>query len=648
MEKIQKPYGTWPSPLSPRQLAGTVRLDDVQWDEASGTLVWLEGRGAQGVLVAQRPGGAPRDLTSDLSVRARVGYGGGDFTVAQGMVYFAGPNGRLYRQALSGGAARAITPAFGEAAAPRVSPDGRWLVYVHTYEGQDGLAVVDTAGERWPVKLAYGTDFVMQPAWHPSGRYLAYIAWDHPLMPWDGTELRLLTLHDTDMPSVKTVTVLTGDANTAIFQPEFSPDGRYLAYISDATGWGQLYVYDLEQQTHTQITDAEAEHAVPAWVQGVRTYGWSNHNLWFLRSSQGFISLWRYDLDSGSAVRVESLSDYTNLAQIATLPESDQVALIASGSGIPARVITYAPEPPPLPENLSAAGGPSLSVLVPEPPGGIRVVRHSATETLLPEQIAPAEAIAWRGHDGETVYGLYYPPTSDRYESSGQPPLIVQVHGGPTSQVLAGYNGRVQFFTSRGFACLDVNYRGSTGYGRAYMAKLRGSWGLYDVEDAASGALYLADQGLADRARLVIQGGSAGGFTVYQSLIDKPGLYRAGICLFGVADQFRLAFETHKFEERYLDSLLGPLPQAAPLYRARSPIFHADKIVDPIAIFQGDIDQVVPRNQSDNIVASLRARGVPHQYHVYEGEGHGWRKPETIEAFYNSVMDFLRQYVLFA
>ncbi|MFQ5410519.1 MAG: prolyl oligopeptidase family serine peptidase [Anaerolineales bacterium] len=206
----------------------------------------------------------------------------------------------------------------------------------------------------------------------------------------------------------------------------------------------------------------------------------------------------------------------------------------------------------------------------------------------------------------------------------------------------------VQYFTTRGYAILQVNYRGSTGYGRAYMLKLRGGWGKLDREDAVSGAKFLADTGRADPRRLVIEGGSAGGTTVLQALIHNPGVFRAGVCLFGVSNMFTLASDTHKFEERYLDTMLGPLPEARDIYRERSAIFFADKIVDPIIIFQGDIDQVVPRDQSDTIVESLRKRGIPHEYHVYEGEGHGWRKSETIEHYYEAVERFLRQHVIFA
>jgi dipeptidyl aminopeptidase/acylaminoacyl peptidase len=649
MSKEIRQYGTWSSPISSKSLAGTLRLNDVQWDTTSDYLVWLEGRGAQGTLVAQCYPQASRDLTtSELNVRALVGYGGGDFTVSHGHVYFTGPNGRLYRQALENGTAKPITPAFGEAAAPRVSPDGQWLVYVHTYEHQDGLALVDSEGQQWPHKLAFGTDFVMQPAWHPDGQMLAYIAWNHPLMPWDGTELRLLTLEYDGVPRVISNQTLAGNETTAIFQPEFSPNGRYLAYVNDQTGWGQLYVYDLIEQTHTALTNQEAEHGEPAWIQGIRAYGWlpDSKRIMFLRNERGFYSLWCYDLQTGTATRQTDLDDYTAMAQIATSPRHNTLALIASSSTIPARVISYETEGMRAPPVLSGESG-SMQVIVSDSPSEI-VHRRSSTESIPTSQLTQAQAITWTGHDGEEAHGLYYPPTSERFEGAGKPPLIVYVHGGPTGQVEAGYAGTMQFFATRGFAVLAPNYRGSTGYGKAYMNKLRGAWGIYDVEDSATGAIHLAQQGLADPSKFVILGGSAGGFTVLQSLVEKPGFYKAGVCLYGVSNQFGLAADTHKFEERYLDSILGPLPEAADIYRVRSPLFHADNIVDPIIVFQGADDKVVPQNQSDSIVASLKARGVPREYHVYAGEGHGWRKPETIEHYYDATMKFLTQYVIYA
>lgn len=650
MPKQKRMYGTWDSPITPAMVSARLRLSDVRW--AGETLVWLEGRGAHGVLVAQTGTQAPRDLTdAGMSVRARVGYGGGDFTTGGNNVYFAGSGGRLYRVALDGGIPKPITPSFGAAASPRVSADGRWVVYVHHADGIDGLALVDTDGALFPRKLAYGTDFVMQPAWHPDGLLVAYVAWNQPQMPWDGSMLQLAHLkRDADgVPTLDRVETLAGDTQTSLFQPEFSPDGRTLAYASDKTGWWQLYLYDLASGTHIQLTDADAEDAAPAWAQGLRAFAWSHDGaaIYFIRSQAGRSSLWRCEVGNHKLRRITALDHYGYLWQIAASPLRGEVALLASASTIPDRVITYEIEHEIVATIPQPSETPTINVIVDDDRDEEWVRRRSGSE-MLTARYADAEAISWTGHDGDPVYGLYYAPTSPDFESAGAPPLIVKVHGGPTSQTRMNFSVEAQFYTSRGFAFLEVNHRGSTGYGRAYRDKLLHAWGSYDVEDSASGAQHLVDQGLADGRRLVILGGSAGGYTVLQSLVAKPGFWRAGICLYGISNQFTLALNFDwKFEARYNDMLLGTLPEAEALYRERSPLFHADKIRDAVIIFQGEDDQVVPKSQADSIVAALKRRGVPHEYHVFAGEGHGWRKPETIERYYELVLAFLRQHVIF-
>ena len=301
---MSEAYGTWNSPVSGAAIASGVSLRDVQWDAAGETLVWWENREKIGVLVAQTGTDAPRDLTDKaLNVAGAVGYGGGGFTVGAGSVVFAAKS-RLYRQSLAGGAARALTPEFGSCASPALSVDGNWVAYVHSYEHVDGLVIVDAEGEHFPRKLAYGTDFVMQPVWHPAGRHIAFVAWNHPQMPWNGSELRLveLVLDAAGLPYAQDIVTLAGDTDTAIFQPDFSPDGRYLSYVSDASGWGQVYLYDLESQRHIQLTRAEAEHGTPAWAQGMRTYGWSSDSraIYALRNDRAFFSLQRCDVESCS------------------------------------------------------------------------------------------------------------------------------------------------------------------------------------------------------------------------------------------------------------------------------------------------------------------------------------------------------------
>ncbi|MDE2857301.1 MAG: S9 family peptidase [Chloroflexota bacterium] len=625
---MNQAFGTWSSPITGKAIASGISLRDVQWNDAGDTLLWWENRGKTGVLLAKTGADAPRDLTDlSLNVAGRVGYGGGAFTVGAGHAYFVA-EGRLYKQVLAGGAPRAITPEYGSFASPAVSGDGRWLVYVHSYEHIDGLALVDSDGSIFPRKLAYGTDFLMQPVWHPAGGQIAYIAWNHPQMPWNGSELRLIRLADDGggIPYADEIVTLTGDRDTAIFQPQFSPDGRYLSYVSDATGWGQIYLYDLEARTHVRLTETEAEHATPAWAQGLRMVGWrgDSRSLFYLENDRGFFSLRTYHLESREDRLVTGLEQYTHLEQLATAGDSDSVAMIASSSLIPPRVITL-------------DRGARLSIQ-----------RRSQPENLPSGRLSPAHRISWKGDDGADVHGLFYEPVMQEDMPAGEPPLIVNVHGGPTSQRTAEYYSEVQFFTTRGYAVLQVNHRGSTGYGKAYMDMHRGNWGLYDVIDSISGVNHLAAAGQIDRCKTVIMGGSAGGFTVLQSLVEHPGFYKAGICSYGVSNQFGLLMDTHKFEERYTYWLLGELPEAADLYRQRSPLFHADKIVDPLIVFQGTDDVVVPQDQSDLIVASLKRRGIPHEYHLYEGEGHGWRRPDTIAAYYSAIERFLLQHVIYA
>ncbi len=625
----------WTSPLGAVDLATELRLSDVQWDSNGNSIVWREERSDRGVLVCESPyGSAFRDLTTDLSVRAQVGYGGGDFTVSRGLVYFVA-EGRLFRRSLSHNKTSPITPSCGQIAAPVVSPDGRYLVYVHSTEGVDVLATVDTAGANWPAKLSEGHDFYMQPCWHRDNTRMAWIGWDHPHMPWDSSALYLaeLTLEGA-LPVVKTERMVAGGAKEeiAVFQPAFSPDGCHLSYVSNANGWFNLYLYNLESKTVELLVEEEAEHGLPAWVQGLRTYGWTANGsaLYFLRLKDGFSSLVRFDLRTKKQEIIQSeLGTYSSFQQISVSPREERVALIASSPVISPRVITGSRT------------------------GQVKVHRRNGFEALVGDCFSRPKAVSWsvkpsmdETDDPTNCHGLYYPPLNPGFWSHGLPPAIIKIHGGPTSQYRACYEADTQFFTSRGFAVLELNYRGSSGYGRAYMEVLKGRWGVLDVEDAHAAAVFLVESRLADPDHLAIMGGSAGGYTVLMSLITHPGLFRAGVCRYGVSNLFTLALSTHKFEQHYLDFLVGTLPKDISCYRQRSPIFLVDRIQNPLAVFQGDEDQVVPRSQSDEIVQNLARRGVPHLYRVFKGEGHGWRKSETIRSYYKVVEAFLKEHLI--
>ena len=619
-QKIEKPFGTWPSPITPDLIAAGIRLSDPQWDTDGKTLLWLEGRSGQGVVVAQPLGEAPYDLTGDKNVRGGVGYGGGDYCVRGGVVIFAEKDGRLYRRALGPGFPKAIAPAFGGVASPQLSPDLKWVVFVHTNEGRDVLGLVDSQGNRWPVKLVEGADFYMQPVWHPSGKALTWVEWDHPNMPWDGTRLMLAGVKS-DHALVQNPRLVAGGTDIPILQPAFSPDGRYLSFIQNKGEWDQLVLYDLEEETKKVLIE-DASLLRPAWIQGVVVHNWTpdNKQIVFLQDEHGKTILKSIDIQSNQVETIE-MPSYTSLGRPVISAEG-RLALIACGPTISHRLLSWMD-------------------------GTITIHRRSTSESIPQKDLPKPVEIQWQASDGETVYGIYSPPTSSRYTGTGLPPAIVYIHGGPTSRSYIGYGLEAAFFTSRGYGYLEINYRGSTGYGRKYRDALKGNWGDVDVVDAAGGAQALIDQGLADPDKLVIKGGSAGGFTVLNALIRFPGLFKAGLCSYGVSNLFTLAMDTHKFEERYTDSLVGALPEAAEKYRAWSPVFHAEKIKDPVAVFQGEEDKVVPPSQSEEIVQALKTNGVPHEYHLYPGEGHGFRKSETLREFYRAIERFLTQYVIF-
>ncbi len=619
-----RPYGLWESPISARMLSQGKRLTEVGWNLDGTSLVWLEGRSGYGALVAVRACEPGRDLNPEVACQAGVGYGGGDFTLSGDKVYFCGKDGKLYSRELDFGFEQALIPAYGSVASPAVSPDGKWVVFVFSDGSNDALAVVDSIGRQWPQKLVSGSDFYMQPVWHPDGKSLAWVEWDHPHMPWDQTRLKMGKVVAGNMLQLTDITQIAGMENEVIFQPEFSPDGLYLSYITNRGNWDALVLFDLSNGQKSDLFSPIGVHLMdPAWVQGMRTYAWQpdSRKIMFIQNQNGTSTLWKIDLSDQKLEQIH-VPGCSWLQQI-SVSRSGQIALIASGAKIASRVI------------ISTAAG-------------WQVMARSTAENVAPEYLSEPQAISWKAEDGSLVHGLFYAPANPAFQAEGLPPAIVNIHGGPTSQTVATFSPEISYFTSRGYAWLAVNYRGSSGYGNEYRRKLEKNWGHLDVVDAAGAAQVLIDQKLVNPDQLIIRGGSAGGYTVLNALIRYPGLFKAGICLYGVSNLFLLDQDTHKFEAFYNASLIGTLPEAAEKYHSWSPIFHADKIRDALAIFQGEEDKVVPPSQSEEIVASLQRSGVPYLYKLYPGEGHGFRKQETLLDFYPRVERFLQQNVLFA
>lgn len=622
----KRPYGLWNSPITSRDTASQLRLMEVAWAGDGETIVWVEGRGAQSVVCARMGGNAARDISGDVNVGGGVGYGGGELAVHGQTAFFASRDGRIYRSDIGHGSPRPITPKYGSVASPTVSPDGRWVVYVHSDGKTDTLAAVDAGGRQWPWKIVVGADFYMQPAWSHDGKRLAWVAWDQPQMPWDGTRLETAELvFDSRGFKLGAVEVWAGDDRIAVQQPEFSPDGEWLAYLSDGFGYTQLWLRNLESGNAARLCEVEADIGGPAWVQGRRHYEWEGDDAIIATMNEGgSLNLVRIPLD-GDLTPVQSAAAYSSTAQ-PTVSSHGHVAFIGSSSIVPPRIIALIDGEP-------------------------RVEQRATNERVSAERLSKMRPVSWTAHDEGAeieIFANYYPPTNPDYEASGKPPAIIRIHGGPTSQRIASWDAQCQFFATRGFAVLDVNYRGSTGYGRKYMEMLRGNWGLLDVEDAIGGKQFLVNNDLAHADKVVIMGGSAGGYTVLQALCDYPGAFAGGICLYGIGNLFTLAASTHKFEAAYNDILLGPLPEAAAKFKARSPVFKCDRMVDPVAIFHGAEDRAVPPDQATEIVESLQRRGIPHYFHMYPNEGHGFRRPENLEHFYENTLRFLSEHVLYA
>jgi dipeptidyl aminopeptidase/acylaminoacyl peptidase len=614
------PYGSWRSPITSDVIvARVVGLSSVSAE--GDDIYWLEsrpGEGGRNVVVRRSVDGGIADLTpAPYNARTRVHeYGGGAAVISRGVVYFSHfVDQRLYRQG-RGEAPSALTPAVE---APGGEPRwryadgviderrGRWIG-VREEHGPDGvvnaLVTIDLAAPDAGQVLAQGHDFYASPKLSPDGGRLAWLSWDHPNMPWVGTELwEAGFAADGTLADPRRI---AGGPAESIFQPEWSPDG-VLHFVSDRTGWWNLY--RCEAGGIRPLCPRAAEFGQAQWVFGQSTYGFLDaQRIACAFREAGRASLAVLDLRSGTLNPIPL--SYSDFASVRT--QGGRVLCVA-GSPL----------------------GPPAVLRIDPASGTTEVLRQTGVAAENPELhryfSAPRHLSVATG-DGETAYAHYYPPHNPDYlaPSGEMPPLLVKCHGGPTAAAGTSLNPGTQFWTSRGVAVLDVDYRGSTGYGRAYRDRLAGAWGVVDVEDCVNAARHAAAEGLADPERAVISGGSAGGYTVLAALA-RHDFFKGGASYYGVSDIAALARDTHKFESRYLDWLIGPYPARAELYRERSPLTHADGIACPVIFFQGGEDRIVPPNQTEMMVDALRRRNIPVGYLLFAGEQHGFRRAENVK-----------------
>ena len=606
-------FGTWPSIITSEEIVrDAVRLGMIQTD--GNDVYWTESRPREkgrSVLVRCGADGRQSDVTPpDFSVRTRAHeYGGGDFLVDHGVAYFANDcDQRLYRQE-PGKAPVPLTPeGTWRYADARLDATRRRLICAVEIGDRNYLGTIpQTGGE--PQALVEGNDFYSNPVISPNGATLAWLTWNHPNMPWDGTELWQAELSDDG--SVLNPIRIAGGIAESIFQPQWSEDG-VLHFVSDRSGWWNLYAWR-DGQAVCRLGGAR-EMGLPQWVFGMSTYALlEDGHAAVATNENGVWKLVLIDaLDSENRLRMS----WSDISSVRALPGG--VAFLGGSPNHSACVVRYDLET-----------------------GRDRILRHSSDLDLGVEWISHPQHIMFPVAKGEASHGFYYPPTHPLCVPSPDecPPLIVKSHGGPTASASTSLDPRIQFWTSRGFAVLDVNYRGSTGFGRAYRSKLDGQWGVVDVEDCMAGARFLIEHDKADKKRLIITGGSAGGYTTLAALTFHS-LFRVGASYYGVSDLAALARDTHKFEARYLDRLVGPYPESEALYQQRSPIHHADGLSCPVIFFQGSEDKVVPPSQASEMVDALKSKGVPVAYILFEGEAHGFRQADTIRCALDSELYF--------
>jgi dipeptidyl aminopeptidase/acylaminoacyl peptidase len=631
------PYGSWKSPITSDLIAAqSISLSEPRLGGEQ--VYWLEGRpqelGRYVIVRASPLGGHGTDVTPrPYNARTRVHeYGGASWTVADSKIYFSNlTDGRLYWQRDSTSQPEPLTPEPALRDRQWRFADGvidglrhRWIGVRedHTAGGEPINTIVDVdlrePGREAGRVLVGGHDFFASPRLSPDGRSLIWLAWDHPNMPWNGTTLYLSRLDEAG--NVTELQSIAGGVSESVFQPEWSPDGKEIFFASDRSNWWNLYRFDLASRRSEPLAPMAAEFGVPLWRLGASTYACAGPDRIVCAYSTGGLSqLAVLDLKDKVLRPLE-----TPFTEFSFVRADANCAVFRAG----------------------APHHPASIVMLDLTSGAHRVLRRETdlldqSELQIANYLSTVKSVEFSTTNGNSAYGLFYPAHNPDYvgDATERPPLLVKCHGGPTASASSVLDLTTQFWTSRGIAVLDVNHGGSTGFGRSFRDRLHLNWGIADVDDCINGAKFLVAEDLVDSTRIVIRGGSAGGYTTLAALVFRD-FFHGGASYYGVSDLAALARDTHKFESRYLDWLIGPYPQSQQRYRERSPLYHADQLSKPVIFFQGAEDAVVPPNQAEVLVEALRRKGKPVGYLLFSGEQHGFRKATTIQRCLDAELDF--------
>ena len=618
------PYGSWKSPITPDLITGaSVRLGMVALDGHD--TYWLEGRAAEGgrnVLVRRTTGGATSDvLPAPFNARSSVHeYGGGDFVVSDGVIYFSNfADQRVYRMTPNNATPEPITPKASTYYADYVVDQRRnRLICVRedhtdtTREAVNTLVSIALDGGGRITELVSGNDFYSTPRLSPDGAQLAWLTWKHPNMPWDGTELWVGDIVDGQIVTGKRV---AGGIRESIFQPSWSPDG-ILHFVSDRSGWWNLY--RLQDGAYHPLCVKEAEFGSPQWMFGMSTYGFaSSERIICTYKQHGNDHLASLDTTSGTLTPFHLPYTVINWLHVT----SNRAVFAAAASDTPETIV-------------------QLDLATSE----VKPLQQRTAPPVSSAYFSMPHALEFPTEQERTAFAFFYPPHNPDFVAPATelPPLLVMSHGGPTSATTSAFSLKIQYWTSRGIAVLDVNYGGSTGYGRAYRERLNGQWGIVDVDDCINGANYLVRRGDVDRNKLAITGGSAGGYTTLCALTFRD-TFKVGASYYGISDIESLLADGHKFESRYDSTMIGPYPEQRDLYHQRSPLYHSEQLSAPVIFFQGLQDKVVTPNQAERMVEALRAKKVPVAYVVFEEEGHGFRSAKNIKRSLEAELYFYAQ-----